>query len=284
MREPFDACWRRIDRAEAHRKAASEVWNAFLKDEPYGGVLHHQGEGKYVLRVYQENPTPPEMAVFFGEWLYNLRCALDYAVYAAAIYDSRKDPPPNEGVLQFPCYTTESEYRKNEYRIKPLADHHKPIIELMQPYRHDDPDTSAVGWLNKLARIDRHRRLSVMTAYMAELNPIVRAPEGCTVEFEPGDRVIVDDEAEVARFTVSPWQEDWEIKANPQAGIDPEIAEWAESPFWRKISYNERLLMLRVAVLTIVVPLEYDCTGSSRKADLLTDSFRAECDARRKKT
>jgi hypothetical protein len=39
--------------------------------------------------------------------------------------------------------------------------------------------------------------------------------------------------------------------------------------------------MLKVAVESVVVPFEYDCTGDSRKAKLLTESFRAECDARR---
>ncbi len=33
--EPFDACWQRIDRAETHRKAAADAWNAWLENEPY---------------------------------------------------------------------------------------------------------------------------------------------------------------------------------------------------------------------------------------------------------
>jgi hypothetical protein len=30
-----------------------------------------------------------------------------------------------------------------------------------------------------------------------------------------------------------------------------------------------------------IAAYEYDCTGSSRKADLLTDPYKSECDARR---
>lgn len=92
MTEPFAAAWHRIDRAETHRKAAADEWNEFLEDEPYDTVVHHQGEGKFVIRVVQEIPTPPEMAVFIGEWLYNLRCALDYAVYDAAICRVWEEP------------------------------------------------------------------------------------------------------------------------------------------------------------------------------------------------
>jgi hypothetical protein len=60
------------------------------------------------------------------------------------------------------------------------------------------------------------------------------------------------------------------------------LAEWAASQFWRRIGFNERLHMLEVVVLTILVPLEYSCLGYSRKAELLTESFRAKCDARPK--
>jgi hypothetical protein len=212
---------------------------------------------------------------------YNLRCALDYSVYAAAVYVSGQDPPPEAGKLQFPVYKSEAAFQQNLYRLKPLAAHHRTILETMQPYRHDDPDTSALGWLNRLARIDRHRRLTVTTAYVSELRPIIGAPAGCTVRLKPGERVLVDHLAEVARFTVTPWQDDWNVDTNPQAGIDPEIAEWARSPFWRSIAYNERLRMLDVLVQSMVVTLEYDCLGASRKADMLTKAFRTECDARR---
>jgi hypothetical protein len=151
----------------------------------------------------------------------------------------------------------------------------------MQPWRHEDPDTSALGWLNRLAHIDRHRRLTITTAYVAELRPVIAVPMGCSVDLEWGERVMVDHVAEIARFTVTPWEEDWKVEANPQAGIDLEIAEWGRSPFWRPIAYNTRLRMLELVVESMVVTLEYDCVGHSRKSDMLTEAFRAECDGRR---
>jgi hypothetical protein len=48
------------------------------------------------------------------------------------------------------------------------------------------------------------------------------------VELEWGERVMVDHVAEIARFNVTPWEEDWKVETNPQAGIDPEIAEWPD--------------------------------------------------------
>jgi hypothetical protein len=65
----FDACWRRIDRASTHRAAAAAVWNQFLDQHPYEFTLLHEGRGHFVMRVHQEVPTPPDMAVLIGEWL-----------------------------------------------------------------------------------------------------------------------------------------------------------------------------------------------------------------------
>ena len=56
------------------------------------------------------------------------------------------------------------------------------------------------------ARIDRHRRLTITTAYVAELRPVIGVPVGCTVELEWGERVMVDHVAEIARFNVTPWE------------------------------------------------------------------------------
>ncbi len=279
--EPFEASWHRIDRAKAHRDAAAGVWNDFVDRDPYGVFLDDEGEGQFVIRVVQQEPPPTELAVLTGEWLYNLRCALDYAIYDVAVCATGRNPPPGRGTLQFPIYDTEQGWNRNRHRLGPLAEHHIGILEIMQPYRHEDPDTSALGWVNRLARIDRHRHLTVMAAYMSEMRPIVGVPEGCAVDMTFGERVIINDEAQIARFTVRPWREGWEVEANPQTGLDPEIAEWAESPFWRRIDYNQRLRMVQLVVETTLVTLEYDCVGHSREAQYLTDDFRVEADARR---
>ncbi len=281
---PFQAAWQRIDRAATHRKAAVQLWNAWIDEEPYSFSLANYGDGHHGLIVVQDDATPPDMAVVLGEWLYNLRCALDYAVYDAAVCVSGTNPPPMKGQLQLPVCFTEGDYRKNEYRLKPLADQHRFIIEKMQPYQHDDPDTSALGWLHKLARIDRHRSLHVITTYAAEMNPqveITGANDDTVVEFTVGHRVVVDRETEIARFTVTPWNDDWEVEVNPQTGLDPEIADWTGGAFWRNITYNNRLRILDTLPLSIVATLEYDCLGRSREAEFLTEGFRAECDARR---
>lgn len=281
MPEPFDSCWRRVERAAAHRKALIEIWNAFIEEHPYSFSLNDKGEGEFILEVSQESPTPPELAVLTGEWLYNLRCALDYAIWAAAVYQSGRMPPPNEGQIQYLIYGAAADWERNLYRLKPLAQHQRDMLKQMQPYNSPDPDANYLGWLNRLARIDRHRRLSVVTAYMAEMSPVIGIPEGCSATLQFRDRVLIDGKAEIARVIVKPWREGWEIQANPRVGIDPEIEDWAKSPFWKRIPYNERFKMMQIFVTAEVAIYEYDSIGDTRKADLLTESFKVESDARR---
>jgi hypothetical protein len=79
--------------------------------------------------------------------------------------------------LQYPIYETKTAWDRNEYRLKNLADHHRHMLWTMQPF-NSDVDANFLGAINNLARIDRHRRLTEGTAYLAQLEPVVQMPEG----------------------------------------------------------------------------------------------------------
>jgi hypothetical protein len=215
-----------------------------------------------------------------GEWLYNLRASLDYLIWATAAHESGRIPPPGEGQLQFPIYDSEDAWNNNLYRLRPLADHHRSMLEILQPF-NSNKDANYLGWINRLARIDRHRHLTRMTGYLAEVEPVVAVPGDCRTTLEFGERVIRNGAADVARITVTPWREGMTVEVNPRIGIDPEIDGWAESEFWRRFRWSERLIMMQVFVAGEIAAFEYDCTGASRKSEVLTAEYKAECDARR---
>lgn len=129
---------------------------------------------------------PAELAVVTGEWFYSLRCALDYIIWATAVHLSGAIPPPSGGGgVRYPIYENEKAWNGNLHRLEPLADHHRE----MQPFA-SNLDANYLGWINRLARVDRHRRLSVMTSYLAESRPVIALPEGCTAQLEWGNRVL----------------------------------------------------------------------------------------------
>jgi len=273
-RPPFDRCWDRVDRATAHREAAIAEWNTFISgDDPYDTWLDDEGDGKFTLWMGQVRPTPPDIGLLFGEWLYQLRAALDNAVYATAVFDTQQDPPPRKSSLQMPICETESLFNRHQYKIGPLSQKHRAWIERIQPYKAGDRfNLSALYWLNDLARIDRHRSIHVVGGYVAESNPIVDAPNAEAVLFEDIDRhVLIDPEAVIARFKVIPFAPDDNVKANPQAGIDPEFAEWVSQKDltapWRGFTFGERQRFIEANVAGVIGWLERDCIGKTRVPD-----------------
>lgn len=276
----FAPAWARVDRADELRLHMAEVWNSYIERDPFRVSVDGEGDGVYILRLHQNEPVPAELAIATGEWLYNVRSALDYLIWATAAHATGELPPPGEGQLQYPIYDSQDAWNKNLYRLKHLAEHHRSMLKTMQPF-NSNLDANYLGWINRLARIDRHRHLSHMTAYLAEIEPVIAVPDGCSTTLQWGERVLSEGRADVARIVVTPWRPGMEVQVNPRFGVDPEIAAWSGSRFWKRVRYSERFKILQVFVAAEIAVYEYDCVGSSRRVDALTDAYKAECDARR---
>lgn len=214
----FAHAWARCDRAGEIARQMVEIWNGYIADHPYTPVLIGQGEGVFILRVYEDTPMPETFAVAVGEWINHLRSALDYTIWAAAAHASGEVPPPGQGQLQYPIYDSLAAWKANLYRLAALGDHHRAMLLTMQPF-NSDTDANYLGWINRIARSDRHRHLSRMAGYIAELEPALMAPAGCPATLQWGERAIYDGYADVARVVVSPWSDGMEVEINPRRGL-----------------------------------------------------------------
>ena len=280
MEDLFSPAWARLERAQEIPAVIAEDWNAYISQHPYAPRLIDEGSGVFVLRVEELVPPPEGMAVAVGEWLYNVRSSLDYIIWATASYESGIVPPPGDGRLQYPIYDRERDWERNAKRLGPLADHHKAMLLRMQPF-NSDPDANYLRWINRLARLDRHRHLNRITGRLTQLNPVVALPEGHEGRLQWGERVIRNGKADVARLTVEPWLEAAELHINPRIGVDPEVEAWSDSDFWGRVPLGERFSLCQIFVKGEIATYEYDCTGRTRSPDLLTDDFKRECDERR---
>ena len=276
---PFKGCWDRFDRAVTHRDAAMKVWSDFLGNEDAYEIAlqmdpEREGVGRGTLRVWPslEMPTS-ELAILFGEYFYNLRAALDYAVYATAIVDNGwQDPPPGEHVLQFPICDTPESWRKNAYHVRPLTERHRGWIKSVQPYQGtNDPTERGIYWLNHLARLDRHRALRVVGAYVSESSPVVELSAPAIVEFdEPRGDIFVDsdDGAVIAGFTITPWKVGDDVKANPYTALDIELKDFAmgrpTGKTWLRMPMTTRLFLIESVIHSEVGRLEFDCIHQTR--------------------
>jgi hypothetical protein len=233
---PFKNSKDRIARAEAHRTAFGDLWNSLDPLEMHSIVLLIGEDGAASLRcVPDEWAVPAELPLLLGEMLYQLRAALDNAVYDAAIMDSKQYPPLNPQQLEFPICTNARQFDKVAFKIAPLSGKHRLFIESVQPYKAANlaPEDAVLSVnrtlhiLNDWARMDRHRRLNLVCAWATRANPQFRCPEGVRVRDlkvrETG--FLNNDEDLIATFRLDGYVKGMNVVANPDLDFNVAVAE-----------------------------------------------------------
>jgi hypothetical protein len=227
--------------------------------------------------MYVEEPPPLVLAIALGEYFYNLRAALDGAVYDAAVADTGKEPPPKPERLQFPVAVTREMFRRSLAQIEPLSIDNKRLIEASQPYRGPEPRGTALYWVNEMARKDRHRHLHLLGAWLLEANIAVDAPAASRVVFEHLDpRGFVRDSAVVGRFRITPYSPGDSVRANPNASLDFEIEQFvsrSETVGWLRLPMARRLAMIEVSTVSpTIAALEFVSAGHVRTGEAVTSN------------
>jgi hypothetical protein len=149
----------RLDRAAEHYKAFRSTWEAYLEERPHRLVAAVDDDGHGTLRMERVIPMPEELSLTLGEFLYQLRAALDNCLHAVAVIASGTNPPPGASALQWPICDTPAAFDKQRPRLKHLPARLVECLEAIQPYRAELPAWNSLRILNDLARVDRHRAL-----------------------------------------------------------------------------------------------------------------------------
>jgi hypothetical protein len=234
-----------------HHREFGRIWNEFLtggeplpheasrvveaatmRHEPYEPrvVVYPNGEG--VIEVEPIDFPGDELALELGEFLYQLRAALDSLIHETAIAVSGQDPPPNAENLEFPIRASEAGFKNAAAKIASLASHHRVGIEDIQPYRAEyeteglELCSRALGAINDLARKDRHRGLRIVASWGANKKPQFDLPPECSLEWlHVTDDGLLERESEVARFKIRNWSPGLELQANPNFTIDVTVED-----------------------------------------------------------
>lgn len=218
-----------------HHREFGRIWNEFLfggDDEPYVPVVRVDPKGRGEIHVDPIDLPRDELALEFGEFLYQLRAALDSLIYETAIRVSGQDPPPNAQELEFPIRPSAASFRNAARKIEPLADHHRIWIEDIQPYRTEyetegmEFSAKALDAINDLARKDRHRGLRIVASWGSNKNPQFDLPPGCSLEWvHVTQDGLLERQSEVATFQIRNWTPGLEMHANPNLTIDVTIED-----------------------------------------------------------
>ncbi|MEV4129355.1 hypothetical protein [Nocardia sp. NPDC049707] len=124
-------------------------------------VIRGETSTTWVFVVRTVIPMPVRLSVLFGEWLYELRAALDGIVYYLAVRDSGQSPPPAERSIYFPTFVDAAKYDDPNHRgkLKALSDETFALLRHVQPFNAEpDHRSNMLWWIEELARIDRHRQ------------------------------------------------------------------------------------------------------------------------------
>ena len=254
----FNDVWERIDRAHSHGRDMSNLWSAFLEDDPYSPHVEVEDDGTGRLWIVPQRSLPKAFSLMLGEVLYQLRAALDASVYSAAILDSGQAPPPDAEKLEFPICSSQRKFKDAAWKIRPLAQQRRAIIESVQPYNAAQarPNERAVndylGLLNDLARRDRHRRLHVIASRTSQAAPLFRPSDVRIVHLhvKPDGFIDPEHDTQIAEFTIDDWTPGKKIQANPNLMIDIALDETVPAPGG---TYELGTIMGRMVVAVTVI-------------------------------
>lgn len=258
----FSKCRARIARAVHHANQAANVRNGLDVMHLLEVTLFVRDDGTGTLDVNQVEPLPESLELDLGEFLYQLRAALDGSVYVSAIQDSGQDPPRKASSIEFPICERKEDWPKQSRKIAQLNAGRQRFIEATQPFAEPPLEASllvlnsnrCLRFLNELARIDRHRRLHTLIAGISMDQPLFELPEGTPLE-NLEVRPMSSSEEPVARFSLSGWQRGMQLFANPDADIDLWL-EGLAAPSHENDTFPHRLESITMNVRMIVSLLE----------------------------
>jgi hypothetical protein len=187
----------RLDRARGHFAHFGTLWAGYLETRPHRMTVETSTDGSATIRVVRDLPVPNDLPLVLGEFLYQLRAALDNCLYAVAVIDSGQNPPPNATLLEWPICSSPERWSGQARRLGALSEEIRNSLETIQPYQAQRPDWNCLRILHDLARTDRHRALHLVTTYNSYGNAMVDLER--ITDFRPRIGVI-DDEAVIATF------------------------------------------------------------------------------------
>jgi hypothetical protein len=156
---------RKFDRGRAHAEELRTAIDAFREQSPYEFKVRSQGNlpGKPDFRIrvkVAEAPSVPESwSLIFGDFLTNMRAALDHAVFPH-VREHAPTVPAHR--IQYPIFDASDAFEKKVDTW--FSDEIRLLVEDSQPYHADDPSGHALRILRDLVNTDKHHTV-VVTNY-----------------------------------------------------------------------------------------------------------------------
>ncbi len=160
-------CWAKIERAMQHLRRLRELEADYMESGAIvgGGIFLDVETASHEFSIdVAEAPNHLERAVVLGDFLHNVRSALDHLVWQLVLLEGTSAPGPQ---CQFPIALTENAYVGRDARsgmrkrmLAGVGADQLAIIDRVQPYRlGESASTHFLANLQWLSNIDKHRTL-----------------------------------------------------------------------------------------------------------------------------
>lgn len=155
------SAWRKYERGIEQARELCAQTRAFQEAKAYvpnvKTDIRSANEIEYTVLAAERATPPDDLALLAGEVVYNLRSALDHAVYRLI--------SKNRGQSQFPIFTDMCEFQvKGRPMIKGVPPAIRTLIEERQPYKSmtTAPALHPLAVLNSFSNRDKHRELATV--------------------------------------------------------------------------------------------------------------------------
>lgn len=168
----FDGVVQKLNRAKAHLNILDADLNA--EGGPYRLTVEPDAEsGYYLIKAIRVRETD-HWALLLGDYLHNLRSALDHMVWQLVLANGERPTRSNE----FPIAVDPVWFdRKAKRYLSGVHDDAVAVIRRLQPFGVSDegkPELDPLWLLNELENVDKHRLVHVLSL----------APSGATLFFD----------------------------------------------------------------------------------------------------
>ncbi|MGH9699493.1 MAG: hypothetical protein ACRD5R_00595 [Candidatus Acidiferrales bacterium] len=203
----FASCWLKIARAEVHAKTVCDEIASWEQQCPYVLTKIDDPQGYFYSINVELNPVPDwdRWSLIFGDFIHNLRSALDHFVYAAAICQTKINPPVDRRRLQFPISMDSKTFSNGKNGIQSLSEAVQASIEGVQPYnRRHRLLPPLLGLLRDFDNSDKHRLLKLASALQHDGHARIECPDGHSLKSITYFDGEIQTRADILAFTIEP--------------------------------------------------------------------------------
>lgn len=171
VRDPLRGIRHKLDRADEQYDTMAAAVLGFVVERPIEFKTGIHQERRQITLFADVKKTCPEIwGVLIGEFVHNLRSALDHLVWELVIHAT--GDPPTSKKTQFPIFQTPEGYEsRSEPYIRGVSSAAEAMIRATQPFNALEPAKNPLWMLHELSNFDKHRTLHVtaMAFQVAEL-------------------------------------------------------------------------------------------------------------------